>query len=90
MQLTISGAYGRDYTSKKAIEADWNAGKDFVVRGFGPSQGRYVNLADAQETGVTSVSVRYQQDHKVCVIKVPPKSKAQKWVDDHLEVVHVK
>lgn len=68
MQLTISGAYGRDYTSKAQVEADWKAGKDFIVRGFG--SGRYVNLEDAKSQGVTSVNVRYAQDKKICVVKV--------------------
>lgn len=70
MQLTVSGAYGRDYSSKAAIVRDWDAGKDFVVRGLGARQGSYINIEDAKQSGVTSISVRYQKDRKVCVIKI--------------------
>jgi len=29
--MTLVPAYGRDYTSKKAVEKDWKSGKDFIV-----------------------------------------------------------
>ena len=31
--LTVQGAYGRSYTSKKAALADWDTGKDFKIQG---------------------------------------------------------
>ena len=33
-RVTASGAYGRDYKSKKAVMEDWNAYKDFQMRGM--------------------------------------------------------
>ena len=32
MSLTVSGAYGRDYKHVKAIQDDWNADLDFIIR----------------------------------------------------------
>jgi len=29
--MTLTPAYGRDYKSKKAVLADWEAGKDFII-----------------------------------------------------------
>ena len=29
--MTVTPAYGRDYTSAAAARADWDAGKDFLV-----------------------------------------------------------
>jgi hypothetical protein len=31
MSITLLPAYGRDYTSKTAVLADFNANKDFVI-----------------------------------------------------------
>lgn len=69
--MTISGAYGRDYKSKAAIEADLLAGKDFVIRDFGADGGRYVNLPQLQEHGIRTVNVRYKADRNIAVIKIP-------------------
>jgi hypothetical protein len=67
MTMVISGAYGRDYKSKVAVEADFLADKDFVVR----SEGRgYTNRADLLKLGVLEVNVRYAQDRKICVVRV--------------------
>jgi len=30
-ELILTPAYGRDYNSKDAVLADWNAGKDFKI-----------------------------------------------------------
>lgn len=67
--LTISGAYGRDYKSKAAILADWNAGKDFIIRTFGLDDGRYINASDAELGGIAMLQVRYAADRNVAVIK---------------------
>jgi hypothetical protein len=57
--LTVSGAYGRDYNSKAAALADWNADKDFVVRSINGSG--YINKTDAIAAGV-KVNIRYKRD----------------------------
>lgn len=70
-KLTISGAYGRDYKSKAAIESDLAADKDFVIRTFGPNDGSYVNATQLREMGLATVEVRYKADRSVTVCKVP-------------------
>lgn len=32
--LILSPAYGRDYKSKKAVLADWDANKDFIIENW--------------------------------------------------------
>lgn len=66
--ITLIPAYGRDYTSKKAVLADWNAGKDFVVASYGPDDGKYVNKEDAPR-GAT-LNIRYKRLTQICVVKV--------------------
>jgi len=61
--MTVSGAYGRDYTSGKKMKAAWRGGADFIIRdGFSGDYGRYVNRQD-YPAGV--VMGRYQKDRKV-------------------------
>jgi len=54
-------AYGRDYTSKKAVLADWKAGKDFRT-----DEG-YVNIND-KPANVT-LEVRYKRLTMAMLIK---------------------
>ena len=58
-------AYDRDYTSKKALLADWEAGKDFLTQGIGA--GGYVNKDDKPDD--VQLNVRYRNQTQVCVIK---------------------
>ena len=72
--MIISGAYGRDYTSKKALLADWLAGRDFLMRDLGPHGGRYVNKTDLEAMARAKspmrepIRARYKRDTMVCVI----------------------
>ena len=69
MYLTVVPAMGRDYTNQKAVEADWEAGKDFRINDISsPHDGAYINIEDASRAGV-NVRVRYKKLTKVCVIK---------------------
>ncbi|HEY1700743.1 MAG TPA: hypothetical protein VGG75_13605 [Trebonia sp.] len=68
MYLTVVPAYGRDYKSKAAVLADWNAGKDFQINDMSsPDDGRYINKLD-KPAGVT-LSVRYKNLTMVTLIK---------------------
>ncbi len=59
--LTVSGAYGRDYTSAaKAIE-DWKEGKDFVIRSPLGFSGKYVSVREFDG----DVLIRYHNDRKI-------------------------
>jgi len=70
--LTLQAAYGRSYRSKKAVEADWKAEKDFVIIGpwTHPDCNRYVNRP--QLAGIESqVKIRYgKRLDRVCVLEV--------------------
>jgi hypothetical protein len=58
-------AYGRDYKSKAAVMADWNAGKDFLTQDMMLSG--YVNKDDKPD-GVT-LNIRYKNLTQVAVIR---------------------
>jgi len=66
--LTLSPAYGRDYTSAKAVKADWQAGKDFRIESYGPDMGRYIGKEEADAEHLT-VMIRYKRLTQLCVIK---------------------
>ncbi len=66
MIATLTPAYGRDYKSKRAVLADWNAGKDFVYNDVrSPWDGKYANKADLK--GQT-VRLRYDRLRKLIVV----------------------
>jgi hypothetical protein len=70
-RLTVGPAYGRDYHNKAQIEADWEAGKDFVVLDVSSRwYGSYINREDAERAGIQRVNVRYQQNRKMHSFKV--------------------
>jgi hypothetical protein len=74
--ITVVPAYGRDYKSKAAAVADWDADKDFQVQDIGAGQdnGRYTNKSDlARFRPGTTVSIRYKQ--LTMVANVPPERK---------------
>ena len=63
--FTLTPAYGRVYTSKKQVLADYNANKDFI----GQPDGRYFNRQDAIDCLATFIKVRYgKRLEKVMVI----------------------
>lgn len=64
--LTAVPAYGRDYKSKKEVQADWDANKDFAVQSF--TGGGYINKADAKPGMV--INIRYKNLTQVHVVKV--------------------
>ncbi len=58
--FTVRAAYGRRYSSQRAIKADFLAGRDFqLVDG-----GQYINLEDCQRGGIPTITVRYDSDKK--------------------------
>lgn len=56
-------AYGRDYKNQKDLQADWDAGKDFVAMSFAGPMG-YINKQDAEAQGL-KVIIRYAKQLKV-------------------------
>jgi hypothetical protein len=53
-------AYGRDYKSRAAVMADWNAGKDFKHA----VTGQYLSKRDAEQNNLT-VWIRYSKMTKM-------------------------
>lgn len=69
--MTLIPAYGRDYKSKAAVQADMDAGKDFVVADFfHPADGKMANREDLLREGITAVMVRYKGKTLVTKVKV--------------------
>ena len=70
MIVHLIPAYGRDYTSKRAVLADWNKGKDFYVSTFGhPYDGKPANKESfVNQTGW--VNIRYNAQRQVAVIRL--------------------
>ena len=68
MTLTLVPAYGRDYKSKKAMLADFDAGKDFQVTGIGGSG--YTTRDELTNMGHTEVHIRYKRLTQVAVVKL--------------------
>lgn len=64
--LVLTPAYGRDYKSKAAVEADFNADKDFVSQPCG----RRINKRDLLDMGERTVNIRYGKLRKVAVVEV--------------------
>ena len=67
---TLIPAYGRDYRSKKAIQADLKEGRlDFRISDMSSRHdGRYVNGQQLSAEGYTSVRVRYGNLRKVAQV----------------------
>jgi len=59
--MTLIPAYGRDYKSKAAVLADWNANKDFVVASIG-GPGCYINKEQADKL---EIWIRYAKRTKI-------------------------
>ncbi len=79
LTLTVSGAYGREYKSAKAAILDWNAGRDFRVRGLASFSdggvGSYTSNRDVASfvaRGIRWVNIRYDSDRKVAVVDLRP------------------
>jgi hypothetical protein len=69
--VTITPAYGRDYTSKKAVIADFEADKDFIIADFhNRDNGRYINKSGLVKAGYKAVNIRYKKMTQVAVISL--------------------
>jgi len=66
--LNVVPAYGRDYKSKAAAIADWDAGKDFRITDYKLSG--YINNADAKTYDIDSVQIRYFNNTRVATVQI--------------------
>ncbi len=65
--VEVTPAYGRDYKSAKAAKADWQAGKDFILRDFSsPWNGKPVNIECTKPPFNYVVKIRYNKLQRVC------------------------
>ena len=63
--MTLVGAYGRDYNSKKAVEEDLlKNNKDFKIA----ESGQYTSGKELKSMGHTQVKVRYSKLRKSAYI----------------------
>jgi hypothetical protein len=61
--MTLVPAYGRDYTSAKAVKDDWFAGKDFLVADVSsPYDGKPINRG---QTFGRTVLIRYNRLRRI-------------------------
>ena len=67
--LTLLPAYGRDYTSRAKVLADWNAEKDFIIADISSRyDGKPVNKQQLAKG--TRVQFRYARNLKTFVLSV--------------------
>ena len=69
--LTLTPAYGRDYTSKVAVQKDWDELKDFKIANF-DVKGKYINKTDFLRflnADSCSIFIRYSKLRKVMEVK---------------------
>ncbi|CAB4168863.1 hypothetical protein UFOVP1516_40 [uncultured Caudovirales phage] len=62
--LNLTGAYGRDYKSKKALLEAWDGDLDFRCL----VTGRYITKKEALEFGFTMINFRYAKMMKCLTI----------------------
>ena len=66
--MILVPAYGRDYTSEKAVKADWDANRDFKINDISNQEnGRMINKQDAPKG---SHNIRYNKFTQVCIVRV--------------------
>ena len=69
--MTLTPAYGRDYTNTRDLLADWNANKDFIVTDlFSPWDGKPINRQDIANTAETEVTIRYRQLERFTIVQI--------------------
>ena len=70
--LTLVPAFGRDYSSKKALLEDWKQNKDFLVSDISCKwDGKPANKADIESCGEYSqVKIRFKKLADFVIIKV--------------------
>lgn len=61
----LTPAYGREYKSKAAVQADIDADRDFLT-----SDGKPINKEQLARLGLKKVEVRYAQLRKCAVVVI--------------------
>jgi hypothetical protein len=70
MTISLRPMHGRDYTSKAAVLADWDANKDFIITDlWHGAHGKPTSKADCRQMGEASAMIRYSKLTKQCEAK---------------------
>lgn len=65
--LTVVPAYGRDYTSQRAVREAWESGKDFQISDMSSRyDGSYINKSDKPDDVI--INIRYKGMTRICQI----------------------
>jgi len=69
---TLVPAYGRDYKSKKTVQADLDADRDFIISNIQDRyDGKPCNASDLKRDGCSHVMIRYARLTKIAEFKLP-------------------
>ena len=71
--MTLLPAYGRDYRSLKALLADLEADKDFILRAWDEPD-TLANLSQLKDMKAGNVQVRYDKLRKTAVVNLTTKA----------------
>ena len=71
--MTLTPAYGRDYSSAEAVIKDYQAGKDFIINDVtSPYHGKYCSSRDFPDQ---EVKLRYRKLRRATMATYIPESK---------------
>lgn len=69
--MTLIPAYGRDYKSRKEVQADFDADKDFIIADIvSPYSGKVVNKSQLKDMGEHIVMIRFGSNRLIAPFKV--------------------
>lgn len=76
--ITLVPTYGRDYKSKKEVQAALDADQDFQIADMSSRyDGKPANKSDLMSGGYTTANIRYGKLRKVAVLKLKATPKAE-------------
>ena len=68
---TLIPAYSRDYKTAKAVKADFDADKDFLISdAFDAYDGKPVNLSQLLTESPITVNIRFARQTKIVQVKL--------------------
>lgn len=71
MSITLIPAFGRDYKTAGLAEADFHAGRDFIVADMSNRWGgKPVNKEALLQNGISSATIRYNRKTRVVLVLV--------------------
>ena len=69
--VTLTPAYGRDYTSKAKALSDWNGDKDFIINDIASRwDGKPTNRSQMAGSCYDKAMIRYKKNTQVFVVSL--------------------